>query len=233
MITSTTKWKPIILSRIILAFRQHFIPQIKATNYKCIPHLIIFLLFVMLVDPRPYTYEYRKPRYSNPTLYFPFHLANPKTYTTVSTTAAPLPKSMTTSPKATDAPSIAITHRSRIAATTLNNRPKINETPNAMMQDSSCHPWAKIKEQECHRTSEAWTLRSIALKQSPNEERASSDSEFIKGSNSHTTSSAATPSRKTITSFAASPNSPSKTSYWNVGPITTSRMKSFDCRIFA
>ena len=23
----------------------------------------------MLVDPRPYTYEYRKPRYSNPTLY--------------------------------------------------------------------------------------------------------------------------------------------------------------------
>jgi len=23
----------------------------------------------MLVDPRPYTYEFRKPRYSNPTLY--------------------------------------------------------------------------------------------------------------------------------------------------------------------
>lgn len=30
----------------------------------------------MLVDPRPYTYEYRKPRYSNPTLYTLIHLAN-------------------------------------------------------------------------------------------------------------------------------------------------------------
>ena len=30
----------------------------------------------MLVDPRPYTYEYRKPRYSNPTLYIFDELAN-------------------------------------------------------------------------------------------------------------------------------------------------------------
>ncbi len=30
----------------------------------------------MLVDPRPYTYEYRKPRYSNPTLYVFYELAN-------------------------------------------------------------------------------------------------------------------------------------------------------------
>lgn len=187
----------------------------------------------MLLDPRPYTYEYRKPRYSNPTLYFPFHLANPKIYTTVSTTVAPLPKSMTTSPKATDAPSIAISHKSRIAATTLNNRPKIREIPNDMMQDSSCHLWTKIKEQECHRTLEAWTLRSIDQNLSPNEERASNDSEFINDNNSRTTSSAATPKKKTITSFAASPNSPSKTNCWNVGPITASRMKSFDCRIFA
>jgi len=30
----------------------------------------------MLVDPRPYTYEFRKPRYSNPTLYLNINTAN-------------------------------------------------------------------------------------------------------------------------------------------------------------
>lgn len=43
----------------------------------------------MLVDPRPYTYEYRKPRYTNPTLYFPLQSASHATSTTVSITANP------------------------------------------------------------------------------------------------------------------------------------------------
>lgn len=30
------------------------------------------------MDPRPYTYEYRKPRNSNPTLYILFYPASPK-----------------------------------------------------------------------------------------------------------------------------------------------------------
>jgi hypothetical protein len=29
--------------------------------------VVIIFLLAMLVDPRPYTYEYRKPRLSNPT----------------------------------------------------------------------------------------------------------------------------------------------------------------------
>ena len=33
----------------------------------------------MLIDPRPYTYEFRKPRYGNPTLYFFIHSANQET----------------------------------------------------------------------------------------------------------------------------------------------------------
>ena len=37
----------------------------------------------MLVDPRPYTYEYRKGRYGNPTLYIYFDLANQGTSTKV------------------------------------------------------------------------------------------------------------------------------------------------------
>lgn len=31
-------------------------------------YYFIKLFIAMLVDPRPYTYEYRKPRFSNPTL---------------------------------------------------------------------------------------------------------------------------------------------------------------------
>ena len=37
----------------------------------------------MLVDPRPYTYEYRKGRYGNPTLYIYFDSANQETSTKV------------------------------------------------------------------------------------------------------------------------------------------------------
>jgi len=39
----------------------------------------------MLVDPRPYTYEYRKPRFSNPTLYIYRHSANRETFMEVCT----------------------------------------------------------------------------------------------------------------------------------------------------
>lgn len=46
----------------------------------------------MLVDPRPYTYEFRKPRYSNPTLYVTFNTANLAIYTKVFTTAKTMPK---------------------------------------------------------------------------------------------------------------------------------------------
>ncbi len=47
----------------------------------------------MLIDPRPYTYEYRKPRYSNPTLYSSKQLANPATSTkayTIDTPTSPM-----------------------------------------------------------------------------------------------------------------------------------------------
>lgn len=43
----------------------------------------------MLVDPRPYTYEYRKPRFSNPTLYLPIHSANPAIFMAASTIITP------------------------------------------------------------------------------------------------------------------------------------------------
>lgn len=41
----------------------------------------------MLVDPRPFTYEYRKPRFLNPTLYPFIYSVNHATSTKVSTTA--------------------------------------------------------------------------------------------------------------------------------------------------
>lgn len=43
----------------------------------------------MLVDPRPYTYEFRKPRYSNPTLYFQPYQVNLAISTKVYTIATP------------------------------------------------------------------------------------------------------------------------------------------------
>lgn len=49
----------------------------------------------MLIDPKPYTYEYRKPRYSNPTLYQFTHLASLVISTKASTTVIP-PNLMTT-----------------------------------------------------------------------------------------------------------------------------------------
>lgn len=39
------------------------------------------------MDPRPYHFEYRRPRLSNPTLYVSFHLASPRISTRVSTTS--------------------------------------------------------------------------------------------------------------------------------------------------
>ena len=169
---------------------------------------IIYLLFVMLVDPRPYTYEYRKPRYSNPTLYLLLNLANPKTYTTVFTTVDPPLKSMTSSPITINTLSIAISHKLRITAPILNVCQKMNGIPNGMMQDSSCHLWAKTREQERHPTLEAWILHTVVQNYSPNEERVLKDSESTNGNSSHTTLSAATPKKKAITSFAASPNWP-------------------------
>lgn len=52
----------------------------------------------MLLDPRPYTYEFRKPRYSNPTLYLSFHSVNQGTSTKVSTIDTPI-NPMITLPK--------------------------------------------------------------------------------------------------------------------------------------
>lgn len=52
----------------------------------------------MLVDPRPFTYEYRKPRFLNPTLYPCIHSANPAISTKVFTIATPS-NPMTFSPK--------------------------------------------------------------------------------------------------------------------------------------
>ena len=50
------------------------------------------------VDPRPYTYEYRKPRLSNPTLYVFFYTAVPPTCTIVSTTCDSPPRTSSSSP---------------------------------------------------------------------------------------------------------------------------------------
>lgn len=52
----------------------------------------------MLIDPRPYTYEFRKPRYGNPTLYFFIHSANQGTSMKVFTIGIHI-NPMITSPK--------------------------------------------------------------------------------------------------------------------------------------
>lgn len=43
----------------------------------------------MPVDPRPFSYEYRKPRFLNPTLYSSIHSVSPAISTKASTTATP------------------------------------------------------------------------------------------------------------------------------------------------
>lgn len=45
-----------------------------------------------MIDPRPYTYEYRKPRPNNPTLYFLPNIVNHPAFTTVFTTWDSPPK---------------------------------------------------------------------------------------------------------------------------------------------
>lgn len=47
------------------------------------------VIVIKLMDPRPYNYEYRKPRLSNPTLYTHTYPVNPVASTRAYTTWAP------------------------------------------------------------------------------------------------------------------------------------------------
>lgn len=82
----------------------------------------------MLIDPRPYTYEYRKPRYSNPTLYTNNHSASLAISTKVYITVTPIsPMTISTTAKKNSSP-----HLKNHKETTHN--PKNTDSSNATSQ---------------------------------------------------------------------------------------------------
>lgn len=166
----------------------------------------------MLVDPRPYTYEYRKPRYSNPTLYPLFHSANPETFMTVSSKRMVV-RAMTSLARGT---LLVLTRsaqeRSKGSWQEISQMwregPKMTcrwsiGTRRRQAWATSYHRLARQQiASECPRISEAWRTTWAVLTSLPNADWASSASRSTSASRNPTTSSAATLRSKTTTSSA-------------------------------
>ncbi len=205
----------------------------------------------MLVDPRPYTYEYRKPRYSNPTLYILTDSANPIISTIAFTTNTPVKLPMTTSTRfqasmrketgcskalrsRTTAGSIGTFPRWKIRTIILKNITGIwwlTEILRSMIQATNFQPSAKLHKSNVLSQiwAKTWMLKWwVSRNFSHNANKVSNALESMKGSRRLTTLSVAIRRSSKATNWGISPNWHCKTDWSKMVHTTASKDRNFD-----
>lgn len=121
------------------------------------------LLVINLMDPRPFNYEYRRPRLSNPTLYAPPHSASLAASTKASITSVPIPAS---TPTATNSPIIPLSSPSRPPPATAPTNSSASASEPSIPMPTTIPP-STVARNSTRRPLSATTTHSLRVLQSP------------------------------------------------------------------